>query len=409
VDEKSLIDELWPALEPSPDFPHRVLAAMDGVTLRATTRRRGRRLALVGVAAAAVVLPLATWLATRPASPAGPTFGDLETAERRTITIANRAVAVAEPGADLSWTSAAGRLRVDQRHGAVFYRVERGGPFVVSTEAAEIRVTGTCFQVEIDGGVSVHVLEGSVVVSNARGHLALTAGDRARVETGLPPALVSLPDERDVTARHRERVQQLESALREARRGAREPPLEARLPEHKYQDFSPEELKELAGRCEFRYARPQHLVGFGPPDVGGRFDLDDRERAAVLQIMEDQRTRFVEDLRGIYLEIVGDRAVANALSPLALIDEISAKSRPGEDVEARDRLFDEWAGRAAPPASITTRPAVERFWRLVFAAPEVFIKRLSEVVGPERARAIAKAGVHDRVFIAGPCGRFKKP
>ena len=56
----------------------------------------------------------------------------------------------------------------------------------------------------------------------------------------------------------------------------------------------------------------------------------------------------------------------------------------------------------------TNRPAVERFWRLISGASDAFIRRLSEVVGPERARAIAGATIHDRVMIAGPCGRFDK-
>jgi hypothetical protein len=124
--------------------------------------------------------------------------------------------------------------------------------------------------------------------------------------------------------------------------------------------------------------------------------------------MEDQRNHFVEELRSIYVDIVGDRVTASKLSPIGLVDEINAKSRPGEDAEARDRLFDEWAGRAQPPANLLGRPPVERFWRLVFGATESFIHRLSEVVGPERARQIARSTVHDSVQIRGPCGRFKK-
>jgi hypothetical protein len=126
--------------------------------------------------------------------------------------------------------------------------------------------------------------------------------------------------------------------------------------------------------------------------------------------MEDQRTRFVEELRAIYVEIVGDRTTAAKLSPIALVDEINSKARPGEDVEARNRLFDEWTGKSRPPGpeALVARPAVERFWRLVFGASDTFIRRLTDVVGSERARAIARATVHDSVTIRGPCGRFSK-
>ena len=124
--------------------------------------------------------------------------------------------------------------------------------------------------------------------------------------------------------------------------------------------------------------------------------------------MEDQRNHFVEELRAIYVEIVGDPAMAAKLSPIGMVDEINSKSRQGEDAEARQRLFDEWAGRARPPANLAARPALERFWRLMAGGTEVFIQRLSEVVGPESARAIARGTVHDSVQISGPCGRFTK-
>jgi hypothetical protein len=403
VDEKSLIDDLWPALEPPRDFSRRVVAAMDGLAAGAAPPRRGRILpALAALSGAAVVALLVTFWLTRPHPSSSANFGDVEAVARQTVHLGGRAVAVAEPGAAFGWTSAGGRLRVDQRRGSVFYRVDRGGPFVVRTPEGEIRVTGTCFQVIRERRLEVHVFEGSVELAGAGGHLTLSAGEDARLEPGQAPALVpgGEPVPRPAHA-------QLARAPRpQPGQGAPPSPSDG-PPEDKYLDFSPGELRALGERCEFRYARPEHLVGFGPPDVGRRFDLDPRERSAVLTLMEDQRTQYVEELRAIYIDIVGDRATATKLSPVALVDEINAKSRQGEDAEARDRLFAEWAGRAQPPANLAGRPAVERFWRLVFGATETFIRRLSEVVGPDRARQIARATVHDSVEIKGPCGRFK--
>jgi hypothetical protein len=412
MDEKALIDELWPTLEPPDDFSSRVAAALDGVSARRAPQRSRRwmfaGLASLGVAAALVLL--ITQLVNRPREVARPAWGEVQATARETVGIGDRAVAVAEPGAQLSWSVASGRVRVDQRAGAVFYRVDHGSPFVVSTAAADVHVTGTCFQVEhLElGAIAVRVFEGAVAVSNPEGSLAISAGERAQVEPGHAPVRGSMQIDGDVARRDRDRVRQLEQALHQATRAAAEPP--GVLAEHKFLDFTADELKTLGARCEFRYARPEHLIGFGPPDLGGRFGLDERERAAVVQIMEDQRTHFVEELRAIYIEIVGDRATAAKLSPIALVDEINSKSRPGEDVEARNRLFEEWSGKARPPSPevIASRPAVERFWRLISGASETFIRRLSEVVGPERARAIASSTVHDRVQIAGPCGRFDK-
>jgi len=413
MDEKALIDDLWPALEPPPDFSSRVTAALDGVASQRAPARTRRRLvaglASLGVAAALVLL--VTQLVNRPRELGRPTWGDVQATGRETIGIAERAVAVAEPGAQLSWSAASGRIRVDQRAGTVFYRVDHGAPFVVSTAAADVHVTGTCFQVEhleTAGTIAVRVFEGAVAVSNSEGSVAISAGERVQVELGHAPARASAQPDGALARRDRDRVKQLEQALHQARQAAVESP--SGVPEQKFVDFSAADLKAMGERCEFRYARPEHLVGFGPPDLGGRFGLDEGERAAVVQIMEDQRTRFVEELRAIYVEIVGDRATAAKLSPIALVDEINSKARPGEDVEARNRIFEEWTGKARPPApeALAGRPAVERFWRLISGATATFIGRLSEVVGPERAKAIASATVHDRVMIAGPCGRFDK-
>jgi hypothetical protein len=409
MDEKALIDDLWPALEPPPRFSARVTAALDGVAARRPERSRRRLFAgLASLAVAAVLALVITQLVTRPREAGRPTWGEIQAVARETVGIGDRAVAVAEPGAQLSWALASGRIRVDQRHGAVFYRVDHGSPFVVSTAAADVHVTGTCFQVEqLERAVAVRVFEGAVAVSNAEGSVAISAGERVQVEPGHAPVRAPLALDGSAVRRDRDRVRQLELALQEARQSAEAP---APLPDKKFLDFSADERKALGERCEFRYARPEHLIGFGAPDLAGRFGLDERERAAVVQIMEDQRTRFVEELRAIYVEIVGDRATASKLSPIALVDEINAKSRPGDDVEARNRMFAEWTGKARAPSdeALVARPPVERFWRLLSSAPETFRERLAGVVGPERARAIALGTVHDRVMIAGPCGRFDK-
>lgn len=409
MDERALIDDLWPALEPPEDFSARVTAALDGVVQPKPRTRRRLALGLASLAVAAVLVLVVTGYLTRPRGSGRASWGEVQATSRDTVGIGDRAVAVAEPGADLGWTLAGGRARVEQRRGTVFYRVEHGAPFLVSTPAAEVRVTGTCFQIELGAALSVRVFEGAVAVSNPAGSLAISAGERANVEPGRAPVRASVQEDGALAQRDQERVRQLERALQEVRRAAALP-APAALPENKYLDFTPDELRALGARCEFRYARPEHLIGFGPPDLGGRFGLDESERSAVVAIMEDQRTRFVEELRAIYVEIVGDRATAPKLSPIALVDEINAKARPGEDVEARSRLFDEWTGKSRPPAPevLAARPAVERFWRLVSGASETFIRRLSEVVGPERARAIARATVHDSVVIKGPCGRFTK-
>ena len=411
MDEKALIDDLWPTLEPPHDFSVRVTAALDGVAERPRRRPTRRQLAwgLASLGAAAVLVLVVTHLVTRPGAVGPQTWGEVLATTRETLAIGDRAVAVAESGSDLGWSLEPGRAQVEQRRGTVFYRVDHGAPFLVSTPMADVRVTGTCFQIDLDSALSVRVFEGAVSVSNGAGSIAISAGERVHVESGHAPVRASAPPDGALAQRDRERVRQLERALQDARQAAVVPATGA-LPESKYLDFTADELRELGARCEFRYARPEHLIGFGPPDLGGRFGLDENERAAVAHIMEEQRTRFVGELRALYVEIVGDRGNAATLSPIALVDEINSKARPGEDVQARDRLFEEWTGKVRPPGpeALAARPAVERFWRLLSGASDVFIRRLGEVVGPDRARAIARATVHDSVQIRGPCGRFAR-
>jgi hypothetical protein len=405
VDEKTLIDSLWPALEPPRAFSARVLSALDRVGPPGAAPKRRVGLAAVGLVAVAALALLVGGSLFRPRPPLRPGGGEVQATVRETLSLGGRAVAVAEEGAQLGWTVSGGRVRVEQRRGAVFYRVDHGTPFVVSTSAAEVTVTGTCFQVEVGDAVSVRVFEGEVSLGNRRSVLSLQAGERGRVEVGRDPVRVG--EEPAPVPGSDGRVARLEHALAEARQAT--PPAPGPLVDRKFIDLSADELKALGARCELRYARPEHLVGFGAPDLAGRFGLDERERMAVVEIMEDQRTRFVEELRAIYGEIVGDPVTAAKLSPVALVDEINAKSRPGEDVEARNRLFDEWTGKAQPPtgAALAARPPVERFWRLISGAGDVFVRRLTEVVGHERASAIARGTVHDSVLVRGPCGRFK--
>jgi hypothetical protein len=230
---QKLIDELWPCPEPPPDLAARVLAGLAaGGPLeapRAETPRLDRRprrqlIAAASLAVAAAAALVVWWPGRRAVDEDG-----VQVAQARTtVDIGGRAAAALEPGAELQWSVRKRRAHVQQRHGSVFYRVERGGPFQVDTPAGAVEVTGTCFRVTLDGHAPrattlVSVLEGTVNVSSGDGRLTLHAGDAARLVNGQAPVPVAAPDADaplppDPGARAmEEKLRALEQELAEAR------------------------------------------------------------------------------------------------------------------------------------------------------------------------------------------------
>jgi hypothetical protein len=181
--------------------------------MRAPERRRSRRWRLGAAAAAVGAAASAAWFVTA-GSPAVHRSGAASTVERTTLSI-GKATLVAEPGTALTWTSSDHGVRIEQRSGNVFYRVEPGRRFVVVTELGELSALGTCFRVEVSSmklskqglvggaigaavtaGVFVAVFEGKVSLTNDRGHVQIAAGQSAQIASGRaanagPPVMTS--------------------------------------------------------------------------------------------------------------------------------------------------------------------------------------------------------------------------
>lgn len=191
--------EPWPPQQPPDDFADRVMLA------HAARRRSGVRLLLVG---SVLSVAASAFLILRPGPP--PPQGEAIAAERREVSLGS-AVAVLEPGAQIRWKG----LQIEQLGGDVFYRVDKGAPYRVSTPLGSVDVGGTCFRVRIHGtagapardtpqdegmmansigkigaGVvagallTVGVYEGRVRVSSAGQQQALAAGDTVTVGPG---------------------------------------------------------------------------------------------------------------------------------------------------------------------------------------------------------------------------------
>jgi hypothetical protein len=166
----------------------RVLTALDR-----DGQPRVRRSFVIGGAALALAAGLALLWGLHGRRPAvADEDGGWVASARSTVDIGSRAAAAMEPGADLKWSVRRERVRVQQRRGSVFYRVDKGGPFQVSTPDGDVEVTGTCFRIThasraAGTGTLVSVLEGSVNVRTSAGLLRLRAGETARLRSDRPP------------------------------------------------------------------------------------------------------------------------------------------------------------------------------------------------------------------------------
>jgi hypothetical protein len=361
-----------------------------------------------GALAAAVAL-----LVLRPAGDgregAAAASGHLIADIRQTLPIGDRGLAVAERGAELAWFVVAGNPRVEQPRGSVFYRVDRGGPFTVATPTGDVRVTGTCFRVAVAPDpeddqnlvTSVEVLEGSVLLVNLRGQLALTAGESGRMASEAQPVrpepTEAAPAPAAATATRasdsqQARVRQLELALAQARSR----PEPAGPPADKYYEFTPEELRALARRCEFRYGLPRHLTALDAPSLSDSLPLDAEQRAAVMRLMEEQRTEYVEAMQALYAEVTGDRSIALRLAPKSLQEDLFAKLPTEELQEARRHILEDWERGSSAPQRQAHAPA-DRFLRLLTGAQQSFFNKLVELVGIDTARKVRDATISDVV------------
>ena len=228
-ERERLFDELWPCPTPRRDLAERVLARLEQSGDSNRERTRPRVVPPLAPPSVPRLVPFTSPVTSRKGKtgsacwwapcrwPRRPVFsspsrgpgwtsrrsapqGQQVARERVTISIADRAAAAMEPGADLIWTVQKQRVRVEQRRGSVFYRVDRGDKFRVTTPSGDVEVTGTCFRVSLGAASTlsamvtmVSVLEGSVKVSSGPDGqtLSVQAGETVRLEAGQPPIAVS--------------------------------------------------------------------------------------------------------------------------------------------------------------------------------------------------------------------------
>jgi hypothetical protein len=403
----------WTAAPPPAGFADRVLAARRATPPSPSPSplpRPVRTAAIVVSAACAGAFAMAAIRGLGSESTAA-TRGESAGGPRRSIALGGRGVAVAEAEAALTWI-VDGAARVEQTAGSVFYRVEPGGPFTVVTPAGEVRATGTCFSVEIEpmsrarstlagaaaGAVIaavavVTVYEGGVivVVPDGGGERRVAAGEQVRLGerpvSGPAPTAGAGP---------------LDPLVRDQAQRARIAALEAQVAkltadsgDLSWVDPTAEELLTMARECRVLMDSPgvfDSEPGELEVELGARLGLSTAEVAAVNQVIRDVHSQYRDQLRALYVEVTGDTAGADALSPHALFEEIEDKSPRDEGPRARRRIARERAGLDAPPADPSRLPPLERAFRAQADLGVVTERGLAARLGAERAHALRRGG-----------------
>jgi hypothetical protein len=347
---------------------------------------RHRRWAYVAAAVAAAAV-LVLWLVPlRSASE-----GWRHVAERTTLALGRRGVAVAEAGSELRWqVDRGGAAHLMQLSGDVFYRVERGGAFVVESAAGTVTVHGTCFRVALRGGVAiVTVYEGRVGAASGGGSVELTAGQRARLAPTVSPHVEDLAAATEDVRAAAPLAVPPATPLPTPPSAVPANPRAATVTTQKFFGFSGAELDEMAQRCQVTFDLP--LFGLQPALVGdsdgASLGLSESARQTYNAILQRHNEAFLAEARGLYQEIAGQPG--DQLTYRALEAEILNKSIPSDVQAARARLSAERAGRAVPPPE-GRQPPVERFLRLGLAAADALEADVARALGSDTARALRR-------------------
>jgi hypothetical protein len=434
ADERVVLDA-WEADVPPPGFADRVVSG--GRTAPPAPRRRAGGLVLGFAGGALVAAAIALVLARSP-SPSHAAAGARTVTARETIALGRRGTAVAEAGASLAWeVSAGGAARVEQGAGDVFYRVEPGGPFVVATAAGDVRVTGTCFRVEVQmkpsksslGGaaigaalaatVVVTVYEGGVIAASGGKEQPVAAGERVVLgeptwtQAAQPPApdatreqlLARDAEQRATIQELAVRIAGLEKQLaagggkvkvKGVEIGARGRGEDDDGDGRPWFDPSPELLASWVDECRIRFDSPP-IYGSYPqelqPDELAEMGIEASEGAVINETLAQIHAAWLAKLVALYIEATGDAERAESMSPSALAEEIQDKAAPGEEEAVRVRIVRERAGLEQPPADLSQASPVERYLRAYVDLGNELERMLAARLGAARARELRE--LHD--------------
>ena len=423
--DRALLEDALPAAEPPAGFAERVVAAQ-----HLTDRKEPVRRWPVFAAAAAGIAATVLVFVTVGRHPTVGGSGRIDVGERAEVQLGGRGIAVAEEGSAFDWrVRKDGAAQINQSQGNVFYRVERGEPFVVSTPAGEVEVKGTCFRVEVQpmslkhaivgatagaalATVVVTVYEGRVAVRNAHGATEIGAGNRvgltqdnapsaalavagdpqkAAVLAGAPPDTATRDDLLTRDAVHRQQIAALENQVKELSRVHVAAPPQGKEgnhpPREKMHDFTPDELKQMAANCEVRWDSPSFggdSADFSADDAA-KIGLTPQDVATYNRLVKQEGADMLAQGRAIYREVTGESG--DNLEFNSLWSELQGKLVRGDWQTARTRLSQEKAG-LIQPQDPSQQSAAYRFLKLMTTAGEVLAQQLEKELGPDKARAL---------------------
>lgn len=184
---------------------------------------------------------------------------------------------------------------------------------------------------------------------------------------------------------------------------------------------SPDELREMAKRCEVRFEIPAVTEDRLPSitdDDAAALALSSRERDLVERTLADMHA----GLRDFAEKTMAETGAADKTRSFEdLLTDLQTLPA-GEFDEARERLAQERAGRTEPPASGGKRSPGERLLRLWSHLGNDFERRLAAELGSERAhqlRSSPRAAWMNRFSQSGcrssiasgppPSGSFENP
>lgn len=417
----------WRTPDPPDDLADRAMARLDAA--------KTRRPFWIGVAVTAMFLIAVVGLGRLRGAPV---TGAFAATERRTERLGDRAVAVMEPGARLSFFRRGGAYDVTQEEGDVFYRVDRGGPFIVRTFAGTVTVVGTCFRVEVrrtmksttagatgavlgallTSAVLVTVYEGEVVTASPEGRTTLAAGEEAMLAEGAAPRKIEppvevgagagggpvspqtgatadrkgtmRPEETAALMRAHEALKKEKAALEEEVQRL-EAELEAQPGEEPIATYDLDQptLARMARRCELRWDVPS--LGPNPPTISTadleKLELSEAEREVIDGKLAESHRRLVEAIRTAYTEITGD-SNSGSMAVEAMFAEARDKTPKEEVQRVFQRLARERADLASPPPPGASLTPFERMFRMVTSEGNRLERAIAAELGPGTARRV---------------------